>query len=214
MNNFWQTLSKPIIGLAPMDGVTDAAFRYITDKYGKSDVLFTEFIPVEAIDRGIAKILHAFVNHKTTTPTVAQIFGHDLKAFYKAAIVACEMGYDGIDINMGCPDKHIVARGGGAALILQPEHAGKIIRTVKKAIKDWYERLSLESAGLNNEIIEFIGSFRKKYGISPKKKLHPTSVKTRIGYDRVVTKEWLQNLIEARPAAISLHGRTLKQLYS
>ncbi len=212
--SFWNSLPKPIIGLAPMDGVTDAAFRYITDKYGKPDVLFTEFIPVEAISRGIVKMLHAFVHHKTTTPTVAQIFGHDLKAFYKAAVVACEMGFDGVDINMGCPDKHIVARGGGAALILQPKHAQKIIAIVKKAVHDWYEGLPLDSVDLKGDIIRFISLFRQKFDIKLIRKLIPVSVKTRIGYDKVVTQKWLQNLIEARPAAISLHGRTLRQLYS
>ncbi|MBI3366028.1 tRNA-dihydrouridine synthase [Candidatus Roizmanbacteria bacterium] len=214
MDNFWRSLPKPIIGLAPMDGVTDAAFRYITDTYGKPDVLFTEFIPVEAIDRGITRVLNAFVHHKTRTPTVAQIFGHDLRAFYKATIVTCEMGFNGIDINMGCPDKHVVARGGGAALILEPKHAQKIIAMVKKATRDWFDGLSLNSIGLSNEIISFITLFRKKFAIKVHRTLLPVSIKTRIGYDRIITKQWLTNLIETKPEGISLHGRTLKQLYS
>lgn len=207
-------MPKPIIGLAPMDGVTDAAFRYITDKYGKPDVLFTEFIPVEAIEKGTSRVLPAFLHHKTPTPTIAQIFGHELKAFYKAAIVACEMGFDGIDINMGCPDKHVVSRGGGAALILQPKHAAKIISEVKKAVNDWSDGLTLQSAGISEEIITFVTLFRRNFGGKIVRKLLPVSVKTRTGYDKVITKSWISHLIESVPAAISLHGRTLKQLYS
>lgn len=197
-----------------MDGVTDAAFRYITDKYGKPDVLFTEFIPVEAIEKGTNRVLPAFIHHKTSTPTIAQIFGHDLKAFYKATIVACEMGFDGVDINMGCPDKHIVARGGGAALILQPKHATKVIATVKEAVDDWSKERTLQSVGISDEIISFITSFRTKFDIKIARKLLPVSVKTRIGYDKIVTKDWISHLIESEPSIISLHGRTLKQLYS
>ena len=55
VSNFWQKLKKPIVGLAPMDGVTDSAFRFITDKYGLPDVIFTEFFPVEAIVRANKK---------------------------------------------------------------------------------------------------------------------------------------------------------------
>lgn len=211
--NFWNKLPQPIIGLAPMDGVTDAAFRFITDKYGKPDVLFTEFIPVEAIGKGTSRVLPAFIHHKTSTPTIAQIFGHDLNAFYKAAIVTCEMGFDGIDINMGCPDKHVVARGGGAALILQPKHAAKVISAVKKAVRDWEQGLTLQTAGISNQITSYITKFRKKFAVNIHRKLLPVSVKTRIGYDKIITKDWMSYLIESKPAAISLHGRTLKQLY-
>lgn len=213
-SSFWNLLPKPIVGLAPMDGVTDAAFRYITDKYGAPDVLFTEFIPVEAIEKGTDRVLPAFIHHKTSTPIIAQIFGHDLKAFYKAAIVAAEMEFDGVDINMGCPDKHVVARGGGAALILQPKHATKVIETVKKALRDWSQGLTLHTAGISDEIISFIKIFRGKFGIENIRRLLPVSVKTRIGYDKIITKDWIGHLIESEPAAISLHGRTLKQLYS
>lgn len=213
-SSFWNSLPKPIIGLAPMDGVTDAAFRYITDKYGKPDVLFTEFIPVEAIEKGTSRVLPAFIHHKTSTPTIAQIFGHDLKAFYKTTIVACEMGFDGVDINMGCPDKHVVARGGGAALILQPKHATNVIAIVKKAANDWSQGLTLQNAGISEEIIEYIIFFRKKFDIQIIRKLLLVSVKTRIGYDKIITKDWISHLIESEPSVISLHGRTLKQLYT
>ena len=130
--NFWNTVQKPIIGLSPMDGVTDAAFRYIVDKYGAPSVLITEFTNVEGIVRGAVQLMSAFTYHKTNTPTVAQIFGIEEDAFYKTAFALCEMGFSGIDINMGCPDRHIAKKGGGAGLILQPQKAQRIIKNVKK----------------------------------------------------------------------------------
>src|SRR5687768_604936 len=114
VKGFWEHLKRPIIGLAPMDGVTDAAFRSIVDKYGKPDILFTEFTSVEGISYGAHQLLNAFIYHDTKTPTVAQIFGSNPDDFYKVAFVIAEMGFDGIDINMGCPDHHVAKKGGGA----------------------------------------------------------------------------------------------------
>ncbi len=212
--SFWNTLSQPIIGLAPMDGVTDAAFRYICDKYGHPSILITEFTSVEGIAHGVAKLLYSFIYHKTETPTIAQIFGSNPDAFYKTAIVLCEMGFDGIDINMGCPDKNVAKQGGGAALILKPDLAKEIIRKTKQGIADWSEGRTMKDAGLADSIIEFVQHFQKQWDIHPEKHILPVSVKTRIGYDAIVTESWIATLLEEQPANITVHGRTLKQLYS
>ena len=84
MNSFWD--KKEIIGLAPMDGVTDAAYRYIADTYGKPDLLITEFVSVEGVVAGATTLLDAFIHHKSTIPTIAQIYGTELEAFYKMTI--------------------------------------------------------------------------------------------------------------------------------
>lgn len=196
-----------------MDGVTDAACRFIVDTYGKPDVIFTEFTSVEGIERGIPALLQAFIHHKTDTPTIGQIFGYTPQAFYKAAFVVCEMGFDGVDINMGCPDRAVARKGGGAALILRPKLAQDIIYTVKQAVKDWSEGKKLEDSELDEEIITYVRTFQNKMNIFPVRRLLPVSVKTRIGYDRITTEEWIRCLLEAEPFAISLHGRTLKQMY-
>jgi tRNA-dihydrouridine synthase B len=107
-----------MIGLAPMDGVTDAAFRYIVDKYGRPDMLFTEFVSAKGINQGIKRLLPALVHHETKTPTVAQVFGSDPDQIYKIFFKIAAMGFNGMDINMGCPDKSVTKQGGGAALIL------------------------------------------------------------------------------------------------
>lgn len=212
MNTVWDKHS--IIGQAPMDGVTDAAFRYITDIHGEPDVLFTEFIPVEGIARKAVKILHSFVHHPTKTPTLAQIYGRELEAFYLSAFVAAELGFDGIDINMGCPDRAVTRRGAGAGLIKSPKHAVKIINTVKQAVQDWCAGKTMEEAHVPAEIIDHVTFLQEKHQTKGDRIQIPVSVKTRIGYDKIVTEEWIKNLTDANPAAISLHGRTLEQMYT
>lgn len=214
IRGFWETLQKPIIGLSPMDGVTDAAARFIADKYGKPDILFTEFTSVEGICYGAHQLLQAFIHHKTTTPTVAQIFGATPEAFYKVAFILGEMGFDGIDINMGCPDPHVAKKGGGAALILRPKLAQEIVRQTRKGIQDWANGSSILDIELKDSVINFVKNFQEKFDIHPQRKDLPVSVKTRIGYDEIVTEQWIKQLLEVEPVNISLHGRTLKQLYS
>ncbi len=209
--SFWTTLPKPIIGLSPMDGVTDAAFREIIDIYGHPDVLYTEFVPVEALEHGSSRVLNALRKHRTTTPIVAQIFGSTLSAYYLTAFIIPELGFDGIDINMGCPDKHVVLKGGGAALIKNQKLAQAIVRTVTQAVEDWVNGRTLASLHLPEEILAFI----KKYSPAHTKRTGiPVSVKTRIGYDTPITNDWIRSLIEASPDLITLHGRTLLQMYT
>src|SRR3954467_13536002 len=104
--NFWQKLKKPIFVLAPMANVTDAAFRQMIAKYGKPDVFWTEFVSVDGlVSEGREKLLVDFWYSPNEHPIVAQIFGGKPENFVKAAKMIKDLGFDGIDINMGCPDK-------------------------------------------------------------------------------------------------------------
>ncbi len=203
-----------------MDGVTDAPFRYITAKYGQPDVLVTEFTSVEGIAAGGVRSLRAFIYDEIERPIVAQLFGTDEKAFYKAAVLLCELGFDGIDINMGCPAKNIASKGAGASLILNPKQAQKIIKYTKKGVADWADGLKLEEVGLPENVVTYarqmqadIASANKHNNFS-QHKLLPVSVKTRIGYDKNIVNDWINTLLEQKPTNISLHGRTLKQMYT
>lgn len=206
--SFWQTISKPIIGLAPMDGVSDAAFRQIIDIHGHPSVLFTEFVPVEAIKANAPRVLDAFVKHDTDTPTIAQIYGTDLDGYTQAAFIACDLGFDGIDINMGCPAKSVTSRGAGAGLIRQPPHAVQIIRTVKQVIRDWSEGKVYEYSQPIKQKLDTIKTHRPVM-----RKIIPVSVKTRIGYEMPITKEWVSILAGESLDSLTIHGRTLKQMY-
>ena len=176
---FWEKLEKPIVGLAPMDGVTDAAMRFITKKYGGPDVIFTEFVSAEGIRAGAKRLMRDFMYDEIERPVVAQLFGKDPEAFYVATKKVVELGFDGVDVNMGCPARKVANRGEGAGLINTPDLALQIIKEVQRAAG---EKI-------------------------------PVSIKTRIGYDKPVTEEWIKALLSAEPAVISLHGRTLKQGY-
>lgn len=211
---FWKDLPRPIIGLSPMDGVTDAAYRYIMDTHGHPSILMTEFIPVEGIAHGAVKLMSAFTYHKTDTPVIAQIYGVDIPSYYMSAFIVAEMGFSGLDINMGCPDKNVSKRGAGAGMIRQPQHGQNIICETKKAIADWAEGRKIEDVGLPNKIVRYVKDYVKARGITVKRRKIPVSVKTRIGVDKIVTEDWIKTLLEVEPANISLHGRTLKQLYS
>lgn len=211
---FWDDLNKPVIGLSPMDGVTDAAYRYIMDKYGHPSLLMTEFTPVEALNRDVVRALEMFIFHKTKTPNIAQIYGTELDSYYTSALLVAEMGFDGLDINMGCPDKSVSKRGAGAGLIIQPKLAQEIVKTCKKALEDWHNGLTLEKAGVKVRMRDFISDFKKRAEITSEKRFIPVSVKTRIGFDKPMIEEWIPYLLEVEPVNISLHGRTLKQMYT
>ena len=113
--NFWRNIAKPIIGLAPMDGVTDASFRYITAKHGAPDVTLTEFVNIQSAFHSPHTLIKDFIYSEIERPVVAQIYGKTPELFYKVAHIVCELGFDGLDINMGCPAKKVAAGGCGAA---------------------------------------------------------------------------------------------------
>lgn len=185
---FWAKIKRPFFALAPMADVTDAAFRRIIAKYGKPDVMWTEFVSCDGlVHQTLEKEnynLHArekFLKDLEFTenerPIVVQFFGANPESFYRCALLAQELKFDGIDINMGCPDKAVEKQWAGAALIKSPELAKKIIYETKRG------------AG----------------------KL-PVSVKTRLGYNRNTLEEWLPYLLETEPAAITVHARTRKEM--
>lgn len=129
---FWNNLTKPIMALAPMADVTDAAFRRIIAKYGKPDVIWTEFVSCDGLcSDGRPNLLHDLWFDQSERPIVAQIFGGKPQNFTQTAQLLVELGFDGIDINMGCPSKDIEKSCAGAALIKDPKLAREIIRATK-----------------------------------------------------------------------------------
>jgi len=133
MQSFWNTLEKPILIQAPMDDVTDTVFRQIIARCGKPDVFFTEFTNVEGMcSRGKDKVGKRIVFTPVERPIVAQIWGLDPLKFTETAKLIKRMGFDGIDINMGCPEKSVVKRGSCGAIIDNPKLAKEIILAVRK----------------------------------------------------------------------------------
>jgi len=157
---------KPFFVLAPMADVTDVAFRIIIAKYsrhensigfissfknneagaclakltersGGPDVFWTEFVSADGLQSaGREKLLIDLAFEKDQHPIVAQIFGSNEENMERTARLCAKLGFDGIDINMGCPDKSIMKQGCGAGHIQNPEHAIKIIEAVKRGARD------------------------------------------------------------------------------
>lgn len=130
MKNPWQDLPKPLIVQAPMEEVTDTVFRQMLAKYGRPSIFFTEFTNVDGVfSAGKQRVIQRLrYNPEIERPIIAQIWGHSPENYYQGAQYVRELGFDGIDINMGCPQRKIVSKGLCGALINNPDHAEKIIR--------------------------------------------------------------------------------------
>jgi len=179
MNNFWASLPKPFTCLAPMEDVTDTVFRQVVVHAARPDVIFTEFVNVDGLcSEGREKLLPKLKYHTSEHPIVAQVWGLDTDHFKRVAGEIVDMGFDGIDINMGCPEKSVVKSGAGAALCDNEEHACEIIKAVQK--------------GVHGKI--------------------PVSVKTRTGNKVAKTIPWISFLLSQNLDALTLHGRTAKEM--
>lgn len=134
MKNFWQKLYKPFFVLAPMADVTDFAQRQILAKHGKPDVIYTEFVSADGLasEKGRQVLIKDLRFEENEHPIVAQIFGAKPENIETASRLVAELGFDGVDINMGCPDKNVIKQGAGSALIKNPQLAREIIRAAKK----------------------------------------------------------------------------------
>ncbi len=96
-------------------------------------------------------MIRDFTYSESERPIIAQIYGQTPELFYKAAHVVCELGFDGLDINMGCPAKNVAASGSGAALIRTPELAREIVRETRRGIEDWVAGQTLDQLGLRQK---------------------------------------------------------------
>jgi nifR3 family TIM-barrel protein len=194
--NFWETLTKPFFVVAPMADVTDAAFRRMIAKYsahdrsdgsvGGPDVMWTEFVAADGLMRatpeGKAKLMADLIYSKEERPIVAQLFTSNEAHMEAAAALCLELGFDGVDINMGCPDQSIEKQGCGSAMIKNPENASAIIRAAKRGARMG------ETDGI------------------------PVSVKTRVGYHVEEIETWISHLLKEEPAALTIHARTRKEM--
>lgn len=188
MLNFWKQLNPPYYMLAPMEDVSDTAFREIVMRISNPDflhVLYTEFTNTDGLCHPIGrdKVKTRLQVNETekvllkekNVKLVAQIWGNKPEKFHEATkFISENYDFDGIDINMGCPVKKVVKQGSCSALIKFPDLAGEIIQATKEATK------------------------------------LPVSIKTRTGFTKHITEEWIGFLLTQNPAAIILHTRTQK----
>lgn len=139
MKNKLTSLPKPFFVLAPMDDVTDTVFRQIVADLAPPDLFFTEFVNVDGLQSpGREKLLPKLKFSDTEHPIIAQIWGKNSDSYYKTVKDIVAMGYDGVDVNMGCPDKAVVKNGCCSALINDRDLAGEIINVTKRAAGDHF----------------------------------------------------------------------------
>lgn len=188
MKKIWDKLPKNFFCLAPMSDVTDPAFRRVIAKYSKTNknnnlVFWTEFVSADGLASPGREVLkNNLVFSRKEKPIIAQLFGANQDKMRKATSYVISLGFDGIDINMGCPDRAVEKQGAGSSLIKNPKLAGLLIEAVKEGIKD---------------------SGKKNISVS---------VKTRIGYNKNQIEEWIPFLLSCDLDALTIHARTRKEL--
>ncbi len=142
MQTFWSTLKKPFFVLAPMADVTDPAYRRLISETHNPDVMWTEFVSADGIyatreKKGMKDeenpLMRDLLYTEAERPIVAQLFSSNPESMAYTAKLCAQLGFDGIDINMGCPDKSIEKQGCGAAMIKNPERAVEIIKAARES---------------------------------------------------------------------------------
>jgi tRNA-dihydrouridine synthase len=183
MKDFWQKLKRPFFVLAPMEDVTDVAFRALIAANASPNVprvFYTEFTSADGLlladEQGKRKLLKKLEYGEAERPIVAQLFTASVEHMEAAAKLCNELGFDGFDINMGCPVDEVVRQECGAGVIKNPTLARALIRAAKRG---------------------FGG---------------PVSVKTRLGFNSDELEAWLPELLAEEPSAVVLHARTRKEM--
>ncbi|MBI5613421.1 tRNA-dihydrouridine synthase [Candidatus Gottesmanbacteria bacterium] len=178
----WNSLLRPFFVLAPMEDVTDTVFRRIVASCARPDVFVTEFVNTDGMfSEGKDIVSQRLKFSEEERPLIAQVWGIHPQSYFLASKRIVELGFDGIDINMGCPQKHVVHSGACAALI--------------------------KNHSLTSEIID-----ATRRGMIEAGRQIPFSIKTRIGYNTIATEEWIGFLLSFKPDALTVHGRTAKEM--
>lgn len=182
---------KPIVVLAPMADVTDQVFRKMIAKYSRPagpDIFWTEFVSADGLCSPGREVLKKdlIFDRRKEKPILAQIFGSKKENLIKAIELIYELGFDGIDINMGCPDKSIEKQISGAGIIRNPSLARELISEMKR----------------------YVDILNKRN----KKRFFSFSIKTRIGYNKIEYKDWFPNILDYEPDIFTVHLRTRKEM--
>ena len=203
--NLWDELKakRPFFVMAPMADVTDAAYRKLIAEVGKPDVTWTEFVSADGLyhTREIQKmpdaenpLMRDLQFSEIERPIVAQLFSSKPEMMEYAAVLCAELGFDGVDINMGCPDKSIEKQGCGSAMIKNPELAQEIVKAARRGVAKVAQAKSIETEG-SDEVLPI-----------------PVTVKTRIGYNKEAIDEWLPVMLSMNLPALTVHLRTRKEM--
>lgn len=180
--NIWQTLTKPIFILAPMEDVTDTVFRRIVASCAPPDVYVTEFTNADGLmSEGRDVVSQRLLYTEEERPIIAQIWGKNPDAYYEAAKYIATKGFDGLDINFGCPERSVMKNGCCAAMIGNEKLVSELVAAAKRGIQDSGFKI-------------------------------PLSIKTRLGNKTISTESWISFLLSLGLDALTLHGRTAAEM--
>lgn len=194
--NFIEELKKKskkgetILALSPMADVTDQVFRKMIAKYSRPegpDIFWTEFVSADGLaSLGRDNLLIDLIfDKKKECHTVAQIFGSKVENILESIRLINKLGFSGVDINMGCPDRSIEKQLSGSAMIKNPKLAKEILISSKRLINEINKK--------RNEYLSF-------------------SIKTRLGYNKIEYEKWFPVVLNIEPDIFSIHLRTRKEL--
>lgn len=184
--NFWLQLKKPILALAPMEGVNDSAFRQLCKENG-ADVVYTEFVAADAIAHNAKKMMARLRFDPTEQPVIAQIFGKNPDSFTIAAKAVERLGFAGLDINFGCPARKVVAHGSGVALFREPSFARQLIQR------------ALDNVSIPVSIKIRTSIRKERQEIDPK------------NTEQITALDFLEAIHDLPISAIMVHGRSYEQ---
>jgi tRNA-dihydrouridine synthase B len=186
MATFWDKLPRPILALAPMEGVNDTAFRQIC-KLGGADLMYTEFTSADAIAHNARKSMERLQFDPREQPVIAQIFGRIPENFAIAAKKIEQLGFAGLDINFGCPARKVVNHGAGVALFRKPDFARQLIQQ------------ALDHVSIPVSIKIRTGIRKERPEVDPN------------CTERITALDFLEAVGDLPIAAIMVHGRSYEQ---
>lgn len=199
-SGFWGQLPEGFFALAPMEDVTDFVFREVLRAMGGPQVYFTEFAMASGIARKARDSLARVTFHPEEYPVVAQIWGNNPEDYKKAVYHLRRAGFHGVDINMGCPQHGITAKGCCSALIKNPVLAGELIQAALEAAQD--SGPEARALGLGQVSGVAGGPI-------------PVSVKTRVSFQHPPSmpgaESWFRTILAHPLAAFTVHGRSAEQ---
>jgi len=189
-SGFWAAVPRPMAILAPMEDVTDWVFRRMLGLLGKPDVFYTEFVQAAGIATGRSDSLRRLPLHQGQRPIVAQIWGNDPEMVRVAVLKLRALGYDGVDLNMGCPQHKITVKGCCAGLIRTPSLAQELVLAAQAGASE---------RGGTASLYPHI----------------PVSVKTRASFkhppEQAGVESWFSAVLSTKPAVFTVHGRSAEQ---
>lgn len=207
--SFWSQLHKPFVALAPMAGVTDTAFRQLC-KQGGADVVYTEFVSINAIVHESKKTFDMIKFQAVEQPVVVQIFGKEPKLYREAAKRIAALGFAGIDINFGCPAYKVVNSGGGVCLMRKPKQCAEIVAATIDGAGE--TPVSIKCRASINKIAnktEIDFQANENDGLNQNQNYSTEEIIDGVG--KVTAVELLQAMSGLNLAAVMLHARSYEK---